>query len=74
MARWEHQLHAERRSSYVGGTGSISCLAIPEDEARAAAERKGPLGFSSAVLPRLEPLPDREDLGECAWTARDLTE
>lgn len=35
----------------VGGTGSISTLGITEDDAAAAAKRRGPLGFAAAQAP-----------------------
>lgn len=48
----------------ANGSGSISCLAITEDDASEAQARRGPLGFA--------PAPVSEDWGEAAWTARDV--
>jgi hypothetical protein len=73
----------DTRYAYVGGTGSISCLGLTEEQGLAAERRRGPLGFHTvqeatraAVAARAEKV---EALvvkalaaaGEAAWTARD---
>lgn len=74
----------DARSAYVGGTGSISCRGITEEQASEAESRRGPLGFATATE-ALQEVVSKElsrraaavevmvrDLGECVWTARDL--
>lgn len=46
------------------GSGYISTLALTDDQAAEAMRRRVPIGFT--------PPKPTEDLGECAWTARDI--
>lgn len=63
MNRWWDSEAASVGGSRIGGTGSISCLAITDRDAEEAAARRAPLGFRADV-------PD--DWGEAGWTAPDL--
>lgn len=54
----------------VGGTGSISTLALDPSEAAAAERRRVPVGFAPAAPPSGVTV-ELRNLGECLWTARD---
>lgn len=51
MSRWNDARSLNNRPTYVGGTGSISCLGLTPEEGADAEARRGPLGFSEVRLP-----------------------
>lgn len=82
---WSSPQRLESQDARVGGTGSISCRGITEDQAAEADARRGPLGFSRSESPLelrvIRDSPDdwdkivqeaRAEWGEADWTARDL--